>query len=163
MKPGHKQQTLRLFYTTSCSYITLTMFQCRENPLYLIFFCCTYIIYKKTTSIFQTMVCKQFLSKLSLVGTNKSCINTMENTETASVQWIIIYRTYQVTEALDVWHCILTCHGTGSLACLQYHMFPLQPFHLHFLEMQICSSLPRRKNRKAINVSKYNNGLLDDF
>lgn len=62
-----------------------------ETPSIWIFCCCTYIIYKKTTSIFQTMVCKQFLSKLSLLEKLKSCINTMESTDTASIQWIIIH------------------------------------------------------------------------
>lgn len=48
------------------------------------------------------MVCKQLLSKLSLLEKLKSCINTMENTDTASVQWIIIYTIYEVIVALDV-------------------------------------------------------------
>lgn len=38
----------------------------------------------------------------------------MENTDTASVQWIIIYTIYEVIVALDVWHCILMCRDTGS-------------------------------------------------
>ena len=48
------------------------------------------------------MVCKQLLSKLSLLEKLKSCINTMENTDTTSVQWIIIYTIYEVIVALDV-------------------------------------------------------------
>ena len=97
-----------LFYNiTSCSYITGDLVPVQgKKPSIWIFFCsrCTYIIYKKTTSIFQTMVCKQFLSNLSLLEKRKSCINTMESTDTGSIQWIIIiiYRTYQVTVALDV-------------------------------------------------------------
>lgn len=48
------------------------------------------------------MVCKQFLSKLPLLEKLKPCINTMESTDTASIQWVIIYIINQVTAALNV-------------------------------------------------------------
>lgn len=101
---GTWTKTLRLLYnTTSCSYVTgdLVPVSGTAPPPHR-FFCCTYIIYKKTTSTSQTMVCKQFLSKLSLLEKPKLCINTMESTDTASIQWVIIYTIYQVIVALDV-------------------------------------------------------------
>ena len=65
-----------------------------------------------------------------------------------------MYRIYEVIGALDVWRCILTCRCTGSLACLQYHMFPLRPSHSRSLEMQICSSLPAEHRHTIVNGFK---------
>lgn len=56
----------------------------------------------KLQQYFKTLVCKHLLSKLTLLEKLKSCINTMESTDTASIQWTIMYRSYQVIVALDV-------------------------------------------------------------
>lgn len=79
----------------------------------------------------------------------KSCINTMESTDTASIQWGVIYRVYEVIVALDVWHCISMCRCTGSSACPRYRTFPLRPSRWRFLEMRICSSLPTKTKYKV--------------
>lgn len=62
-------QTLQLLYTTSCSYMVGDLVSVQEKSpsficFYYFFFFKLYL-HKKTTSIFQIMVCKKFLSKLS--------------------------------------------------------------------------------------------------
>lgn len=72
--------------------ITVDLVAVQEKSCSIGLIFCTYIIYKKTTSIFQTIVCKPCLSKLSLLEKLKSCINTMENADTTCTQWLIMYR-----------------------------------------------------------------------
>lgn len=61
-----------------------------------------YIYIYETTTIFQNIGVQALTFKLTLLEKLKSCINTMESTDTASIQWTIMYRSYQVIVALDV-------------------------------------------------------------
>lgn len=88
----------------------MTLLQWRASPSYGFYLLCliiiiiiiVYIYIYETTTIFQNIGVQALTFKLTLLEKLKSCINTMESTDTASIQWTIMYRSYQVIVALDV-------------------------------------------------------------